>query len=328
MQRLEIRSIIRNYEVFIENGLLDHLVSHLDPAVFYVIIADDGIPAVYVEKVAATVPDHVLIRFPAGEPNKNLTQFSRIIDIMIHQNVRRDACVIALGGGLTGDLAGFVAAVYLRGLRWIHIPTTLIAQIDSCIGGKVGIDTPAGKNMIGSFYPPEKVLIDPETLHTLSDRHRMNGMAEMIKYGMIADKDLFYRIKNEDVFSSIEYFIFRALSIKKRFVEADERDTQIRQSLNFGHTIGHALEAYYHYEGLLHGEAVAIGMATIVSNPSVRSELIACLQKYHLPTENPVPMDQLKDFINRDKKSRKDLLKIVDVSEIGTSLIVKSQFRF
>jgi 3-dehydroquinate synthase len=328
MQRLEIRSIIRNYEVFIENGLLDHLVSHLDPAVFYVIIADDGIPAVYVEKVAATVPDHVLIRFPAGEPNKNLTQFSRIIDIMIHQNVRRDACVIALGGGLTGDLAGFVAAVYLRGLRWIHIPTTLIAQIDSCIGGKVGIDTPAGKNMIGSFYPPEKVLIDPETLHTLSERHRMNGMAEMIKYGMIADKDLFYRIKNEDVFSSIEYFIFRALSIKKRFVEADERDTQIRQSLNFGHTIGHALEAYYHYEGLLHGEAVAIGMATIVSNPSVRSELIACLQKYHLPTENPVPMDQLKDFINRDKKSRKDLLKIVDVSEIGTSLIVKSQFRF
>jgi 3-dehydroquinate synthase len=325
---LEIRSIIRNYEVFIENGLLDHLVSHLDPAVFYVIIADDGIPAVYVEKVAATVPDHVLIRFPAGEPNKNLTQFSRIIDIMIHQNVRRDACVIALGGGLTGDLAGFVAAVYLRGLRWIHIPTTLIAQIDSCIGGKVGIDTPAGKNMIGSFYPPEKVLIDPETLHTLSERHRMNGMAEMIKYGMIADKDLFYRIKNEDVFSSIEYFIFRALSIKKRFVEADERDTQIRQSLNFGHTIGHALEAYYHYEGLLHGEAVAIGMATIVSNPSVRSELIACLQKYHLPTENPVPMDQLKDFINRDKKSRKDLLKIVDVSEIGTSLIVKSQFRF
>jgi len=328
MQRLEIRSTIRNYEVFIENGLLDHLVSHLDPAVFYVIIADDGIPAVYVEKVAATVPDHVLIRFPAGEPNKNLTQFSRIIDIMIHQNVRRDACVIALGGGLTGDLAGFVAAVYLRGLRWIHIPTTLIAQIDSCIGGKVGIDTPAGKNMIGSFYPPEKVLIDPETRHTLSERHRMNGMAEMIKYGMIADKDLFYRIKNEDVFSSIEYFIFRALSIKKRFVEADERDTQIRQSLNFGHTIGHALEAYYHYEGLLHGEAVAIGMATIVSNPSVRSELIACLQKYHLPTENPVPMDQLKDFINRDKKSRKDLLKIVDVSEIGTSLIVKSQFRF
>ena len=328
MQRLEIRSTLRNYEVLIENGLLDHLDSHLDPAVFYVIVADDGIPSIYVDKVATAVPNHVLIRFPAGESNKNLAQFSRIVDIMIRQNVKRDACVIALGGGLTGDLAGFVASVYLRGIRLIHIPTTLIAQIDSCIGGKVGIDTLAGKNMIGSFYPPEKVLIDPETLRTLPERHRMNGMAEMIKYGMIADKDLFFRIKNEDVFSSIDYFIHRSLSIKKRFIEADERDIGIRQSLNFGHTIGHALEAYFRYEDLLHGEAVAIGMATIVSDPSVRAELITCLNKYHLPTENPVPMDKLKEFINRDKKSRKDLLKIVEVSEIGTSVIVKSQFRF
>lgn len=326
MQRLEIKAAAKSYEVLIENGLLDHLDTQLDPAVFYVVIADDQIPQPYVDKVCQAVPGHVVIRFPAGESHKNLTEFSRIIEVMIRQNVRRDACVIALGGGITGDLAGFVAAVYLRGIPYVSIPTTLLAQIDSCVGGKVGIDSPAGKNVIGSFYPPQKVLIDPKTLDTLSERQKMNGMAEMIKYGMIADKDLFERIKNEDVFADIAFFIHRSLSIKKRFVEADERDLGIRQSLNFGHTIGHALEAYFGYEGLLHGEAVAIGMASIVSDPAIREELVACLEKYHLPTENPVGMDELKDFINRDKKNRKELLKIVDVTEIGTSILVKSQF--
>lgn len=326
MQRLEIKAAAKSYEVLIENGLLDHLETQLDPAVFYVIVADDQIPQIYVDKIALAVPGHIAIRFPAGEKHKNLTEFSRIIDILIHQNVRRDACMIALGGGITGDLAGFVAAVYLRGIPYVSVPTTLLAQIDSCIGGKVGIDVPAGKNAIGCFYPPQKVLIDPKTLDTLSERQKMNGMAEMIKYGMIADKDFFERIKNEDVFADIEYFIHRSLSIKKRFVEEDERDLGIRQSLNFGHTIGHALEAYFGYEGLLHGEAVAIGMASIVSNPAIREELVACLKKYHLPTENPVEMEKLKDFINRDKKGRKDLLKIVDIAEIGSSVLVKSRF--
>jgi len=145
---------------------------------------------------------------------------------------------------------------------------------------------------------------------------------------MIADKDLFRQIRNEDVFQNIEYYIHRSLLVKKRFVEEDEFDLGIRQSLNFGHTIGHALEAYFGYDQLLHGEAVAIGMATILSNPEIRKELVDCLRKYHLPTENPVEMSLLKEYINRDKKSRKDLLKIVDVTEIGSAVIIKSQFRF
>jgi 3-dehydroquinate synthase len=328
VSHLEIKSSLKSYEVLIEDGLLDHLEPHLDPAVFYVIIADDGIPQIYLDKVAVAVPWHVIVRFPQGEAHKNLAEFTRVIDIMIRQNVKKDSCVIALGGGVTGDLAGFAASVYLRGIPLIQIPTTLLAQIDSSVGGKVGIDAPGGKNMVGSFYPPEKVLIDPKTLDTLPERQKMNGMAEMIKYGMIADRDLFYQIKNEDVFQNIEYFIHRSLLAKKRFVEEDEFDIGIRQSLNFGHTIGHALEAYFGYDRLLHGEAVAIGMAAIVSSPEIRKELVECLRKYHLPTENPVDMELLKEYINRDKKSRKDLLKIVDVTEIGSAVLIKSQFRF
>lgn len=327
MQHLEIKAVSKSYDVLIENGLLDHLESHLDPAVFYVIISDDHIPQLYIDKVAKAVPNHLVIRFPQGENSKSLSEFSRIVEILIQQNIRKDACIIALGGGVTGDLAGFIASVYLRGLPYIQIPTTLLSQIDASVGGKVAIDTASAKNVIGSFYPPLQVLIDPKTLDTLSTRQRNSGMAEMIKYGMISDAELFKKIKEEDVFANLEYFIFRSLQIKKRFVEADEFDNGTRQSLNFGHTIGHALEAYYGYQKYLHGEAIAIGMVAILSNPEIKKTLIECLQKYHLPTEDSVDMERLKEFINRDKKNRKDLLKIVDVLEIGSSIIVKSQFK-
>jgi len=327
MLKITIESAKKPYDVLIENGLLDHLENHLDPAVFYVIVADDHIPDEYVAKVARTVPEHLVIRFPQGEQSKSLSEFSRITEILIRQNVRKDSCLIALGGGVTGDLTGFVASVYLRGIPFIQIPTTLLAQIDSSVGGKVAIDTATAKNVIGSFWPPMKVLIDPLTLSTLSERHKNNGMAEMIKYGMIADKDFFYRMKTEDVFQNLEYFIARSVQIKKRFVESDEFDTGIRQALNFGHTIGHALESYYQYNKYFHGEAIAIGMVRILSSDAIRKELIEVLEKYHLPTQDPIGMDDLKVFINRDKKNRKDLLKIVDVEEIGKAIIVRSQYQ-
>jgi 3-dehydroquinate synthase len=327
MIKITIESTKKPYDVLIENGLLDHLENHLDPAVFYVIVADDHIPDDYVAKVSRAVPEHLVIRFPEGEQSKSLAEFSRITEILIRQNVRKDACIIALGGGVTGDLAGFVASVYLRGIPFIQIPTTLLAQIDSSVGGKVAIDTATAKNVIGSFWTPLKVLIDPLTLSTLSVRHKNNGMAEMIKYGMIADKDFFFRMKNEDVFQNLESFIARSVQIKKRFVESDEFDTGIRQALNFGHTIGHALESYYQYHKYFHGEAIAIGMVRILSSDAIRNELIAVLKKYNLPTEDPIGMDDLKIFINRDKKNRKDLLKIVDVEEIGKAIIVRSQYQ-
>ena len=170
-------------------------------------------------------------------------------------------------------------------------------------------------------------MIDSLTLKTLDKRQISAGMAEMIKYGMIADKTFFEKIKNENPEEDWDYYIYKSLEIKKRYVESDEFDNGLRQSLNFGHTIGHALETYYQYQKYLHGEAVAIGMVQILSNPEIKKELIECLKKYHLPTSDPVSFDELKPYINRDKKGRKELLKIVDVTEIGSSVLVKSQFK-
>lgn len=327
MRELTVKSLLGNYDVLIESGLLKRLNHYLDPNLYYVIIADDQIPQIYINSVKDACPNHLLIHFPAGETSKSMNEFARIIDILVDHNIKKDAVVIAVGGGVTGDLAGFVASVYSRGISFIQIPTTLLAQIDSSVGGKVAINTANAKNIIGSIYPPKKVLIDPLTLQTLDKRQISAGMAEMIKYGMIADKAFFEKIKNEDPYSDWDYYIFKSLEIKKRYVETDEFDNGLRQSLNFGHTIGHALETYYQYQKYLHGEAVAIGMVQILSNPEIRKQLIDCLKKYNLPTSDPVSFDELKPYINRDKKGRKDLLKIVDVTDIGSSVLVKSQFK-
>ena len=327
MRQLSVKSHQGAYDVLIESGLLKKLRQYINPERFYVIIADDMIPIDYVNDVKNACPDHLLIRFPAGEMSKSLFEFSRIIDIMVKHNIRKDAVIVALGGGVTGDLSGFVASVYSRGLDFIQIPTTLLSQIDSSVGGKVAINTTDAKNIIGSIYPPKQVFIDSLTLNTLDKRQINAGMAEMIKYGMIADKAFFEKIKNEDPSQDWDYYIHKSLEIKKRYVEADEFDNSIRQSLNFGHTIGHALETYYEYKKYLHGEAIAIGMVQILTNPQIKKELIECLKKYNLPTSDPVSFDELKVYINRDKKGRKDLLKIVDVTEIGSSVIIKSQFK-
>lgn len=327
MKSLEIKSNIQSYCVNIANHLLTRLDKHLNPEIEYVIISDDHIPSIYIEKVQKACPHHTLILFPEGEKSKSIEQFTKIIDIMLEKNIKKDACLIALGGGVTGDLAGFVASVYLRGINYIQIPTTLLSQIDSSVGGKVAINSSLGKNVIGSIYPPIKVLIDPTTLDTLSDRHFSNGMAEMIKYGMIADKVFFEKIKYEDIKKNLEYYIHRSLEIKKEFVEKDEYDNGIRQSLNFGHTFGHAIESYYQYEKYLHGEAISIGMVMVLSKNEIRKDLVEVLKKYHLPTEDPVKINELKDYINRDKKNRNQLLNIVDVLEIGSYVITKSQFK-
>lgn len=327
MKTIEIRSTRQNYTVFIQNKLLDALEDYINPSLYYVIISDDGIPNEYIEKVKKACPKHETISFPMGESSKSIAEFSRIISLLLEKNIHKDSVLIALGGGVTGDLVGFIASVYLRGIPYIQIPTTLLSQIDSSVGGKVAINSEKGKNIIGSFYPPIKVLIDPMTLSTLPERHFNNGMAEMIKYGMIADRKFFDKIKNTDVKKDLEDFISTSLEIKKRFVEADEFDEGVRQSLNFGHTFGHAIESYYQYNKYLHGEAISIGMVLVLTNNQVRHELVQVLKKYHLPTEDPVKIDELKAYINRDKKNRNNLHQIVDVLEIGSSVITKSQYK-
>ncbi|MDD3841911.1 MAG: 3-dehydroquinate synthase [Candidatus Izemoplasmatales bacterium] len=326
MPSFVIKSSQKQYEIVIENGLLNHLESHLDPAVFYIVIADDQIPDLYLNQITNTIPKHLIIRFPAGETNKSMAIFNQIINQLVFHNVPKSACVLAVGGGVTGDLAGFVASVYMRGLPYMHIPTTLLAQIDSSIGGKVAINLAQAKNVIGSFYPPDKVLIDPQTLKTLPPRQLQNGMAEMIKYGMIADDAFFHRLQNEDVFANIESFITASIVIKKHFVEIDEFDKGIRQHLNFGHTFGHALESYYKYQKYLHGEAIAIGMVAAVTDTKIKTDLINCLHKYQLPTNDPALIADLKPFLQHDKKGNAKQMNFITVSKIGHAEIIPSPF--
>jgi len=323
MKTIAVHSKHHDYNVYIENDLLNNLAPHLDSKKQYVVISDDGIPEIYLEKIKKTCTHLLQVTFPQGEKSKSLETYERIIQILIANNISKDAIILALGGGVTGDLAGFVASTYLRGIPYIQIPTTLLAQIDSSVGGKVAVNVGNTKNVIGQISPPLKVLIDPLTLKTLDKRQLMNGMAEMIKYGLIDDKDFFNQIKNENVISNMEKCISRSVEIKKGFVERDELDDNVRQALNFGHTFGHAIESYYNFEKYLHGEAVAIGMVRILSNENIKSELISVLNKYHLPTSDPVVTYDLIPYISNDKKNRSNISYFVDVPKIGTFEIKK-----
>ncbi len=323
MKTITVHSKQRDYNVYIENNLLDNLDVYLDSNRQYVVISDDGIPEIYQEIIKKSCTNLLRITFPQGEKSKSLATYEIIIHKLIENNISKDAIIIALGGGVTGDLAGYVASTYLRGIPYVQIPTTLLAQIDSSVGGKVAVNVGNTKNIIGQIYPPLKVLIDPLTLNTLEQRQIMNGMAEMIKCGMIADKNFFEQIKNENVISNMEKFISRTVEIKKDFVEQDELDNNVRQALNFGHTYGHALESYYNFEKYLHGEAIAIGMVRILTDEFIKSELISVLEKYHLPTSDPVATSDLITYISNDKKKRSNILYFIDVPKIGSFEIKK-----
>ena len=323
MKTITVQSQLKHYPIYIENGLLDRLNEVIPNEKHVVIIHDDHIPITIVEKVKRALPNHLEISFPQGEASKSLETYHQIMKTLLSNGMTRDVTVIALGGGVTGDLAGYVAATYLRGVGLIQIPTTLLAQIDSSVGGKVAINLESAKNIIGSFYPPDLVLIDPQVLATLDPRQFANGMSEMIKYGMIADRALFDQLQKQDVRSFLLDAIVQSVSIKKRFVEADEHDRGIRMMLNFGHTIGHALEAYYHYEKYNHGEAVAIGMVRAIANIGVAEKLKSLLLKYELPTSDPVANRDLLDWIIKDKKNQTGFIRLIDVAQIGQAFIRK-----
>jgi 3-dehydroquinate synthase len=323
MKTIEVKSKQRNYKIIIKNNLLDNLGDYIDDNRLYVIISDDLIPSVYINQVKTACTNNLHISFPAGEKSKSFEQYERIISILQNNNVSRDACIIALGGGVTGDLSGFVAATYLRGIDLIQIPTSLLAQIDSSVGGKVAINTDKAKNSVGNFYAPHLVLIDPLTLNTLTDRHFNNGMAEMIKYGMIYSKELFGKLLKENVKENIEYFIYQSLVIKKHYVENDEFDTGLRQILNFGHTYGHAYEAYYNFDKYLHGESISLGMIKVCPDNTIKEMLIEVLKKYSLPIEDNVKTEALLPFIKNDKKQTKDYLNLIVVNEVGKATIKK-----
>jgi len=320
--KLTVKSKLKSYDVIIKNGLLDEISSYLDKFSLYVIICDDQIPQTIIDKILNQLNVLTVIKFPAGEKSKNIKEYQRIINLLISNNISKNVTILALGGGVTGDLTGFIASTIYRGVDYIQIPTSLLAQVDSSIGGKVAINSDTSKNTIGSFYPPKSVLIDPDTLASLPQRHINNGIAEIIKYAVIASPTLFKKISEENIMNNFEEIIYECLKIKKDIVEKDEFDTGLRHILNFGHTYGHAYEAYYEFNKYLHGEAVSLGMIKMVSD-QLRPVLKAVLKKYNLPVSDSVKTKELLKYIKQDKKATTDSLSVIYVEKIGVPEIRK-----
>lgn len=320
--KINVKTSTHSYDVIIEKGLLNNVYKHLNLNNKVLILSDDGIPFNYVETLKKQCLNPLVYIIKQGEESKNIDNYQKILSFMIDNEFSRKDVVIALGGGVVGDLAGFVASTYMRGITFYNIPTTLLSQVDSSIGGKTAIDFNNYKNIVGSFYPPHKVLIDPLTLNTLSTRQLHSGLVEAIKMSLTHNETLFDLIANtNNIFDNIEQIIYESLLIKKDVVEKDEKESEIRKVLNLGHTIGHAIESYYNYE-LLHGECVGIGMLYVVST-QIKDKLICVLNKYNLPTQVDYNSEKLLSFIVHDKKASDNSVDLVKVEKIGTFKIEK-----
>lgn len=301
------------YEIVVERGALSRTgeIFRLDRKAL--IVTDEGVPSQYADAVAKRCRDYVKVTVEAGEESKNLENFKMLCQVMLENDFTRKDCVIAVGGGVIGDLAGFAASCYMRGIDFYNVPTTLLSQVDSSVGGKTAVDLCGIKNIIGSFCQPKAVLIDPDVLDTLSDRQFACGMAEAIKMAMTCDSELFQLIEECDAKNEIEDIIAGALRIKAEVVAADEKEDNLRRVLNFGHTLGHGIESV---TDLYHGECVALGMIPMTA-PHLRARLTALLKKEGLPVKCNAPAEEVAEKAMHDKKAQAGGIMTVRVNKIG-----------
>jgi 3-dehydroquinate synthase len=327
----------KSYSILIEKGCIKQVgiraKSLFQPGAKALVVTDSNVAPLYGECVLNALREAgfspVVHIFPAGEESKKLSSISKMYAALAENSFTRSDFIVALGGGVTGDMAGFAAATYLRGIPFVQIPTSLLAQIDSSVGGKTAVDLPEGKNLVGAFYQPSLVLIDSDTLATLPPRYFADGMGEAIKYGCIKSRALFDLIANEDIHSKIEELIYRCVDMKRQVVERDEFDAGERMLLNFGHTFGHALEKLYAFGKLSHGEAVGIGMVMMakcgegagITNPGTAEKIITVLKKYHLPIQDDMPINEILAATELDKKSSGDTIQVILLKEIGDGFV-------
>lgn len=310
-----------SYDIIMERGALSQLNQYIELKHKVMIISDDLVPRAYIDTIAAQCAECVVHIVKHGEQAKSLAVFETICaDLLKHHFSRKDM-IIALGGGVVGDLSGYAAASYMRGIDFIQIPTTTLSQIDSSIGGKVAINFNGVKNVIGAFYQPKLVLIDPETLKTLPRRHYINGLVEALKAGLIYDSSLFQLFENGDIDADIDEIIAKALAVKKAVVEQDEKEQGLRKILNFGHTIGHAIESDNHLQDFYHGECVAFGMLYFMKDASLQARTKAIYQKLGLPTEISLNHDGWLALMQNDKKADHDTIDTVWVDKVGIAEI-------
>lgn len=313
---IPVKTTTGGYNITLERGAHTFADKYFKLDRKVLIVTDDGVPAEYAKIVAASCRTPFIITLPQGEKTKSLDSYKYLLSEMVKNDFTRSDCVVAVGGGVVGDLAGFVAASYMRGVDFYNIPTTVLSQVDSSIGGKVAVDFDGYKNIVGAFYPPKAVIIDPDMLKTLPDRQISNGLAESVKMSLTSDKELFALFENGDIINNIDKIIEGSLKIKRFVVEQDEKEGGLRKILNFGHTLAHAIESENAMEKLYHGECVALGMIPMCSE-EVRCRLIKVLEKLNLPTKTETDAEAIISAMKHDKKMSGDKITVIFVPEIG-----------
>ncbi len=336
MERINVKAG-KGYDVIIGENILPQcgaLIRNVTKALKTVIVTDDNVGPLYADVVSDSLEKEgfEVLKYviPHGEQSKSLTVLSNLYEFLAESNITRSDILVALGGGVVGDLTGFAAASFLRGIDFVQIPTTLLAQVDSSVGGKTGIDIAAGKNLVGAFKQPVIVIADTRTLDTLSADFFADGMGEVVKYAMIRSQGLFDKIYDGNVKDKLPEIISECVNIKRAVVENDEFDTGERMILNFGHTFGHAIEKYYNFSGLSHGKAVAIGMGLFTF--ICENKGLCCLNEYNLlrrclinnklPYETDIPLNQLYELSLNDKKRNAGKINIVICPDIGKTEIL------
>ncbi len=313
----------RSYPIILERGAVEKCSTWIKTDRKVMILSDDGVPSELQQLVLSQFPKGFLKVVRQGESSKSFECWEECQRELIRHQFSRKDCVIALGGGVIGDLGGFVASTYMRGIDFINIPTTTLSQIDSSIGGKTAINVDGIKNCVGTFYQPKIVLIDPDVLKTLPPRHYMNGLVEALKAGLIYDASLFELFEKGTFEKDIEMILYKALLVKKDVVEKDERETGLRKILNFGHTIGHGIESYYHLHDLYHGEAVALGMIPFIKNEGLKKRTLEVYKKMNLHSTIDYDPEAVYQFMCSDKKANAEQIVTIQVKELGKAEMVE-----
>ena len=340
MQTLRVNIPNREYDIKIEKGLMDRcgeeMIQIFKPCRIAV-ITDSNVDPIYGERLLNSLTNSgfepFLVTVPAGESSKSMEMLQFLYGELLQNGITRSDLIVALGGGVVGDLTGFCASTLLRGIPFVQIPTTLLAQVDSSVGGKVAVNLPYGKNLAGNFYQPKLVLIAPDCLNTLTDRVFSDGMAEVIKYGVILDERLFEALENassrEKVMEIADKVIYRCCELKKLVVEADELDLGGRMILNLGHTFGHAIEKKYNFKEYTHGEAVAAGMVMAakygerenITQSGTADRIIKLITSFNLPQWVEIDQQSFKNAVSVDKKGKGGLVSLIIPEKIGRVII-------
>ena len=315
--KLTIKCKTYSYDVIIQRNIINNVSEYLSLQRKVLILTDDGVPSEYVLKISSQCLNPIIVTVKQGEQSKNIDNYQLVMKTLIEHGFTRTDCLVSIGGGVVGDLGGFISSTYMRGIDFYNIPTTLLSQVDSSIGGKTAIDYNGIKNIIGSFYTPKCVLIDPNTLKTLDKRQLHAGLVEAIKMACTCSSSLFEIIsKSKNLENDIDEIIFQSLQIKQKIVEEDLEEKGLRRVLNFGHTLGHIIESASNYN-LLHGECVGIGMLSF-SSDKARKQIKKLLKKYNLPTSYDLSLKDIEDYLIHDKKKTGDYIWIVSVENIGS----------